>query len=159
APWNEWLGNWQYSRKKYPRGFRPISQLLSKANVAFGLWFAPEHLSKNAPLLQEHPEWVRQASGENLYGGSNSGNLRLDLPEARDWFLKQVDELIEKEGMNCYRQDGYNTYTDVHSGEPEDRKGITELKYIMGLYTMIDALRKRHPDLLMEAAVGAPRID
>jgi alpha-galactosidase len=158
APWNEWLGDWQYSKIKYPRGFRPISQSLTAANLAFGLWFAPELLSKNAPLLKEHPEWARQASGENPYG-NNSRNLLMELPEARDWFLKQVDVLIEKEGMNCYRQDGFNIYSDLNQGEPEDRKGITELKYIMGLYTMVDTLRSRHPDLLMEAAVGAPRID
>jgi hypothetical protein len=83
----------------------------------------------------------------------------VELPEARDWFLKQADELIEKEGMNCYRQDGFNNYADLHKDEPLDRKGVTEIKYIMGLYTLLDTLRKRHPDLIMEAAVGAPRID
>jgi hypothetical protein len=61
--------------------------------------------------------------------------------------------------MTCYRQDGYNTYADLHDGEPDDRKGIREIKYITGLYSMLDTLRARHPNLIMEAAVGAPRID
>jgi len=158
APWNEWLGNWRYSEKKYPRGFRPLSELLAAAKVEFGLWFAPELLSKHAPLLGEHPEWIRQGSGENTYS-KDGGNLRMELPAARNWFLKQVDALIENEGMTCYRQDGYNTYADLHNDEAENRKGIAEIQYIMGLYTMLDTLKKRHANLVMEAAVGAPRID
>jgi hypothetical protein len=83
----------------------------------------------------------------------------MDLPDARDWFVKQVDDLIEHGGMSCYRQDGNNSYNDVHDGEIDARKGIKEINYITGLYTMLDTLREKHPSLIMEAAVGAPRID
>jgi hypothetical protein len=42
--------------------------------------------------------------------------------EARDWFLQAVDDLVQKEGMTCYRQDGAGVIGD----EAEDRKGTTE---------------------------------
>jgi alpha-galactosidase len=147
SPWIGWVGNWHYSKSKYPGGFRPISDPLNAADVAFGLWFAPEMLSQNSPLLQEHPDWA------------NGADLRLELPQAREWFLAQVDELVKKEGMRLYRQDGMNSYANLHDNEPSDRRGLAEIKYIMGLYEMLDTLRSRHPDLIMEAAVGAPRID
>ncbi len=140
-PWHEWQGNWQFSRKKYPRGFRPISEPLARANVAFGLWFASESVSATAPLSREHPEWVR------------NGTLRMELPEAREWFLTQVDHLIENEMMNCYRQDGSGSY----GHEPDDRKGITESQHIAGLYTLWDTLIKRHPNLIMEGCSGGGR--
>ena len=146
-PWPEWMGNWRFSQKKYPRGFRPISEPLAAANVAFGLWFASEGVSKTAPLVQEHPEWIRQPQP------GAGGTLRMELPEAREWFLKQVDYLVESEGMNCYRQDGSGWYGD----EPADRKGIAESQHITGLYTLWDTLIKRHPNLVMEGCSGGGR--
>ena len=140
-PWHEWQGNWRFSRKKYPRGFRPISEPLARENVAFGLWFASESVSATAPLAKEHPEWVR------------NGTLRMELPETREWFLKQVDHLIENEMMNCYRQDGSGNY----GHEPDDRTGITESQHIAGLYTLWDTLIKRHPSLIMEGCSGGGR--
>ena len=146
-PWPEWLGNWRFSRKKYPRGFRPISEPLAAANVAFGLWFASENVSKTAPVLSEHPEWVRQRKP------GAGGTLRMELPAAREWFLKQVDDLIENERMNCYRQDGAGGYDD----EPDDRKGISESQHIAGLYTLWDTLIQKHPTLVMEGCCGGGR--
>jgi hypothetical protein len=145
--WQEGMGNWTYSRVKYPNGFRSIAAPLEAAQAKFGIWFAPELVNKDKPLQREHPEWVRD------------NELRLELPEAREWFLNQVGELIEKQGMTLYRQDGSNSESVLREGEPDNRKGVREIQYMMGLYAMEDELRKRHPQLIMEAAVGAPRID
>jgi hypothetical protein len=87
------------------------------------------------------------------------GHLRLELPEVREWFLQQLDENIAEQGVTCYRQDGYNTWDDLHKDEPPDRKGIGEIQYITALCAMEDIIRQRHPGLIMEAAVGAPRLD
>lgn len=140
-PWHEWLGNWVYSKAKYPRGFRPISDSLAKADIPFGLWFAPENVSVSAPLLKEHPEWVRGRT------------LRMERPDAREWFLRQVDNLAQNEGMACYRQDGAGEY----GAEPEDRQGISETEHITGLYALWDALRERYPTWVMEGCCGGGR--
>ena len=140
-PWPDWMGNWRYSRKKYPHGFHPISDTLNTTNIPFGLWFASECVSQTAPVLQEHPEWVRH------------GTLRMELPEVRDWFLNQVFDLIENEGMTCYRQDGSGGYGE----EPADRKGINEIHHITGLYKSWDDLLERYPNLVMEGCCGGGR--
>ncbi len=156
--WTEGMGDWTYCKEKYPNGFRPISEPLKAAGAAFGIWFAPEIVNEGVPLMREHPEWIR-VSPRSGYLSAGGGALRLELPEAREWFLNQVEELIDKQGMTLYRQDGDNQETDLREGEPEDRKGVTEIQYIMGLYALEDELRRRHPELIMEAALGAPRID
>jgi len=140
-PWPDWTGNWRYSRKKYPRGFHPIADPLAEAGMYFGIWFASEHVSKTAPILQEHPEWIR------------NGTLRMELPEVREWFLDQVYDLIENEGMTCYRQDGAGGYGD----DPADRRGITESHHIAGLYKSWDTLLEHHPNLVMEGCSGGGR--
>lgn len=154
APWNRWMGNWTCSKERYPNGFPPLSEPLAASKIDFGVWFAPEVVCDTVPLYREHPELLNKT--KTAYGGAN---LRLDLPEAREWFLKQVDDLVENQGMTCYRQDGYNSEADCHSEDTTNRIGVGEIKYIMGFYDLLDTLRKRHPALVMEAAAGAARID
>lgn len=154
APWNKWLGNWVCSPERYPNGFLPLSQPLAAAKIDFGVWFAPEVVCDTVPLFHEHPEWLAKQKTE--MGGAN---LRLDLPEAREWFRQHVDDLIAHQGMTCYRQDGYNSDEDFQERDVEDRKGIGEIKYIMGFYALLDTIREKHPNLVREAAAGAARID
>ena len=146
-PWDDWMGNWRYSRSKYPRGFRPISERLAALDVLFGIWFMSERVTKNAPVLRDHPEWVRWKES------SPYGTLRMELPEAREWFLDQVADLAENELMACYRQDGFGWYDD----EPDDRKGISESQHIDGLYASWDTLLQRYPGLVMEGCCGGGR--
>ena len=123
APWSQWLGNWVYSKTKYPHGFRPIADSLKSANMLFGLWFASENLSTHAPLLEQHPEWVRRRAGRR--------RPQDGLPEAREWFLSRVDDFADNQGVECYRQDGSARFGE----EPADRTGITESEHVAGLYT------------------------
>jgi alpha-galactosidase len=147
-PWNATLGNWRISRSKYPRGFKPISKALAEGGVEVGVWFAPEIVSDGVPPPDGHQEWIARGGRERL------GRLRLEIPEARDWFVRQVDAIVEHEGMTCYR-------TDISPGRyldsPGARKGITEIHHIEGLYALWDALVDHHPALIMEGCCGGGR--
>ena len=150
APWHQWLGNWISARNKYPRGFTPISERLAQAGVEFGLWFGPELASSQAPVVRRHPDLVRRQ------GESQQYTVRMELPESREWFLRQMDQLVKEDGMTCYRQDLSGTFDD----EPGDRKGISESHHVAGLYQLWDTLRERHPNLVMEGCcAGGRRID
>jgi alpha-galactosidase len=144
APWAEWVGNWRYSKEKYPQGMRPIAQALHDKGMGFGIWFAPENVSSHAPVLAEHPEFVRPG---------DSGSLKMELPEVRAWFVDQVNYLIDHEGMTCYRQDGL-----AGLGQPAaDRIGVAESEHIAGLYQMWDQLIREHPSLVREGCCGGGR--
>ena len=146
-PWMEWLGNWRHSPNKYPRGLRPISDRLAAAGIEFGIWFASEMVNSHAPVVQEHPDWIRwRVSGR-------VGTLRMDIPEAREWFLSNVDDLVENARMTCYRQDGSGSYDE----EPDHRKGVSESQHIAGLYESWDEMVRRHPGLIMEGCSGGGR--
>ena len=146
APWQQWVGNWTFSRNKYPRGFTSISGRLAEAGVEFGLWFTPEVATGQAPVVRQHPDLLR---------GPHNGRytVRMELPESREWFLRQMDQLVQEEGLTCYRQDLSPTFGD----EPEDRKGISESHHVAGLYELWDTLRLRHPGMVMEGCCGGGR--
>ena len=42
----------------------------------------------------------------------------------------------------------------------QDRQGITEIRYVEGMYTFLDELQQRHPDLIIDnCASGGRRLD
>ena len=150
APWHQGLGNWIAARNKYPRGFTPISSRLAEAGVEFGLWFGPELASSQAPVVRQRSNLLRRQNESSRY------TVRMELPESREWFLQQVDQLVQEEGLTCYRQDLSGTFGD----DPSSRKGMSESHHVAGLYELWDTLKERHPDLIMEGCcAGGRRID
>jgi alpha-galactosidase len=72
-----------------------------------------------------------------------------------------LDHYIREYGLEYIRYD-FNMdplgYWDAKDGP--HRRGISQLKHIRGLYSIVDWLRERHPDVRLEAvASGGRRID
>ena len=164
------FGNWEVDPAKYPRGPRPISDRLSKAGIAFGMWFAPEQVSPPSPLVKTHPDWILwppdQWNGITLLRDcippfpagwakllKPIGTLRLELPEARQWFMDKVDSLVAKDGLRCFRQD----FSAWYEGDEKDRQAVREMKNLAGLYELWDTLRERYPKMIMEGCCGGGR--
>ena len=70
-------------------------------------------------------------------------------------------ELIEKLNLHYYRQDfNISPLPYWRKNDTEDRIGISEIKHIMGLYRLWDALLERFPHLMIDnCASGGRRID
>ncbi len=115
--------DYSYSKKKFPRGFRPLSAPLARAGVAFGLWFMPDPFGD------------------------------LGDPQVRERFLAVVDGYVKTQGLTMYRQDGFAAPT----GGGDDRRGISEMRHVAGLYELQDQLRHRYPFLVMEGCCGGGR--
>ena len=104
--------------------------------------------------MQEHPEYFIAANGDNRM-------LDLGSAAACDWAIETVSGLIEKEGVDCYREDfNFNTIPFWDAADASDRIGISESRFITGFYRFWETLRKRFPDLLIDnCASGGRRID
>ena len=72
-----------------------------------------------------------------------------------------LSEMIGTLGISCYRQDfNMAPLAYFRAADAEDRQGITEIKHIMGLYRLWDALREKFPGLLIDnCASGGRRLD
>lgn len=81
---------------------------------------------------------------------------RMDDPANRDRFLQIMDDFVRNEGLGLYRQDmGF-----VPPPEAPDRVGVSEMQHIAGLYALLDEMRRRYPDLIMEGcSSGGRRVD
>ena len=54
--WN--TGTWFPDPKRFPRGFRPISDEAHAKGVKIIVWFEPERVTRGSWLFEHHPEWL-----------------------------------------------------------------------------------------------------
>jgi alpha-galactosidase len=156
SDWARTVGNWRVNQVPHPGGFKPVSEAAHKAGMKFLLWVEMERVTPDCPVAREHPEWI-------LHAKKNPFSLLLNLGDdgAREWAIAQVDRLVREEGVDYYRQDfNFNTIPYWYDNDAPDRIGVTEMKYIAGLYRFWDTLRERFPDMLIDnCASGGRRID
>jgi len=140
---------------RFPNGMKPLSSAVHKAGLDFLLWFEPERVSSGTALTVEHPEWV--------IGGKSGGMYDIGLPDALEYMTRYLKTVIREYDMNCLRID-YNfdplPFWQIRNSEQPDRVGMSEIRYVEGLYKMWDYLRAQYPQLVIDnCASGGTRID
>jgi alpha-galactosidase len=147
------VGNWFPKPEAFPNGLKPISDKCHKLGMKFILWVEPERVAPGTKIAREHPEWV--------FGGENGGLFKLNEPEARKWLTELLSKIIEDFGLDIYRNDfNIDPLPYWRANDEPDRQGITEIRYVEGLYEMWDELLARHPGLMIDnCASGGRRID
>ena len=153
--WSGGVGNWTVRQDAYPNGLKPVADVAHRHGIKFGLWFEPERVAAGTRLDKEHPEWlIRLPSGSNYL-------LNLGIPEARNWVVDMVSNMIETIGIDYFRHDcNIDPLKYWRAADAPNRQGITEIRYIEQLYELWDELLRRHPSLMIEGcASGGRRID
>ena len=152
--WSKYVGNWHVNTLRHPNGLRPVADAARENGMKFLLWFEPERAAPGVPILSEHPEYYRT---KDSYGYLlNFGNKG-----AADWIFGEVCRNIDEIGVDVYRQDfNMDPLVVWRLFDEENRKGVNEIKHIMGLYEYLDKLKKRYPDMLLEnCSSGGRRMD
>lgn len=150
------VGNWgQVDRTKFPSGLEHFANYVRSRGLKFGLWFEPERVARGSLLAQQHPDWVIWL-GDNYYGLLDYGRK-----DVQHWACKMLDDHINKYSIRYIRHD-FNIAPLAYwnSRDAANRRGISQIKHIEGLYTVIDWIRNRHPETVLECcASGGRRID
>jgi alpha-galactosidase len=189
GPWWKNPGNWQVKKDIYPGGLKPLSDLLHASGRKFLLWFEPERVCEGTAWAKEHPEWLLSIPKEKMnfrgFGGQGEADVpmsdprwvpmesarnqflpndrlfNLANPEARKFLTDFISSRIEEFGIDCYRNDANIAPLEFwRAADAPDRQGITEIRWVEGLYAFWDELRLRHPHLMIDdCASGGRRID
>jgi alpha-galactosidase len=143
------VGNWTLDRAKFPNGLGPIGKYVADKGMKLGLWFEPARADASTRLAREHPEWI------------NSGQVRMEIPEARDWLFQMMCGFIDEGHVRWIRYD-YN-FDPLGAWDRLDKpetRGLTQIRYLEGEYELFDRLRQKYSDLLIEScSSGGRRID
>ena len=152
TPWYLRRGSWWPNKQCYPDGFKPLGDLLHQNGMEFLLWIEPEEADKGSDLINAHPDWFFKR-------GDGGGLLNLGNSAARTAITDLVLDILAKGGLDWYRQD-FNIAPANYWVDAPDRVGMTEIRYIEGLYKYWDDLRARHPGLKIDnCASGGRRLD
>ncbi len=145
-------GTWEPDAAKYPHGLKPVGEAAHAAGLEYLLWFEPERVAPNTRIDKVHPEWVMKRPGEK------HGLFKLNDPVARAWLLDYIDVQITAAQLDWLRYDfNIEPLEFWRLNDTMDRQGITEIRYIEGLYALWDELRLRHPGMIIDMCASGGR--
>ena len=151
-------------RKRFPNGLRAISDTLKKMDMGLLAWFAPEVHGGDAWTEQELPEMFLKLKDPDdktpLFNFADKDALAL--------ITDHISTMVRQQGLSIFRLDGPYGANFRHKqplqwwrdADKPDRQGITEIRYIEGLYWFWDEIVRRNPGLIIDlCGGGATRLD
>ncbi len=154
--WAAHTGSWVPSARLHPDGLRDVSAAAEHAGMGFMLWGEPERARKGTDWPRLHPEYFLESpeGGENLL-------LNLGMEEARNFCAEWISTQIRQLNLRVWRQDFNMDPEGYWEGADEPRRrGMTQIRYVMGLYDLWDTLLQRFPGLLIDnCSSGGRRLD
>jgi alpha-galactosidase len=156
--WFLHAGDWRVNEVPHPDGLglRPISDAAHAHGMKFLLWFEAERAVVGTPLTVQHPDWFIGEVTTNFEGNTERPLVKFRLfdfgnPNARQFMIDSMSDLITKEGIDIYRQDcNFALAPFWAQADAKDRQGITQIRYAEGLLQFWDELRRRHPQLILD---------
>lgn len=153
--WGEHTGEWKVNTRVHPKRLINVAQCAKNAGAKLMLWLEPERAVTGTPVTVQHPEWFLRCK-EKTDQILNYGN-----EEARRYVLNVLSHYARDLELSCYRQDFNTSLTEYFAeNDEENRRGITEIKHITGMYRLWDTLLEKFPDLMIDnCSSGGRRID
>jgi alpha-galactosidase len=155
--WGADLGSWTIRKDFFPLGFAPLNEAFAGSGMKLMLWHEPERVMPESDWAQElSKEWLLKTPGKYKHYAFNLAN-----PDACQFLIDFMTKRFEQYKLGCYRQD-FNFFPGEfwRQNDAPNRHGITEIRYVEGLYRYLDALLAKRPSLCIDnCASGGRRID
>ena len=150
-------GNWFPKPAEFPHGLAPVGKACEDLGLKFLVWYEPERVCDNTAIAREHPEFVLPAKKAAGAGGL----FNLGDPAARRWLTDLLSRQITEFHIHTYRNDfNMEPLPFWRQNDAPNRQGVTEIRYVEGLYAMWDELRAKFPHMYLDdCASGGRRID
>lgn len=152
------LGDW-FDNEKKTGGLKSLSDELHEKGLMFGVWIEPEMISPDSDLFNAHPDWVMRNPVRQPFLMRNQLWLDLTKPEVREFVFESVGRLIKEYGADYVKWDCNRNVTDAY-GQYEGGGVDYDYRYYVGLYSVLERLKKSFPNVLFEGcAAGGGRFD
>ena len=153
------LGTWAEDSFRFPSGIASLADYAHGLGLKFGIWLEPERVAlawvDKAGLARE--PWLATRDGD--YGSGQNAQICLAGAAGRQWVLDQLAALIDRIRPDYLKWDN-NFWINCNRSGHGHGAADGNLAHVQGLYELLDALRRRYPDLLIEnVSGGGARID
>ncbi|MBR3692162.1 MAG: alpha-galactosidase [Clostridia bacterium] len=138
--WWGTVGTWTLDPEKWPgETFRESTDFARANGMKTLLWFEPERLTDPEGMIRNFgydPSWYIRIGGQKTIINN------IGIPECLEYTTRRICDTLTEGGVEMYRED--NNYQPTRLWvyldglEGEDRRGITECKFIAAHYKMWD---------------------
>lgn len=144
------LGDWKIDAEKFPSGLKKLSEKLHENGMGFGLWFEPEMVNPNSDLFREHPEYA----ANNGKGLLSRNQLVLDFSNRTvvDFVFEKMKSVLDGLQIEYLKWD-FNRYITEPCGAA-GKRGAFLHNYMLGVYSLLDRITRRYPNILIESCAG-----
>ena len=174
--WQEQRGDWSsVNTVRFPSGLAALGQSIRNAGVLPGMWIEAEAVGANSLLRAAHPGAMAhtvegrradpsyRVQTESLDPADPTflGYVCLGSAAGREHVLESMSTLITETGARWIKLD-FNIDPDAGCTRTDHGHGGGDglLRHYEGLYAVLDAVRERHPDIMLEScSSGGLRID
>ena len=149
------LGDWVVNESKLPGGLEALVPQVKALGMRFGLWVEPEMVNEDSDLFRAHPDWALGAPGRPRARGRGQLVLDFSRQEVRAHIYDALKKVLDSAEVSYLKWDMNRSLTDVWSmALPADRQGELCHRYVLGVYEMLEQLRRDYPDMLIEGCSG-----
>ena len=158
--WFDKVGDWKVSEKLYPNGLSELSELCADAGLGFSAWMEHERVGCSSSVFRSETFPLIRSGNWALWN--------LGKEESRKHMFGKICDLINSTNMKVFRTDfnvpPIDAFTNADEADERNRyihrRGLTEMNYYQGLYSLLDALREKYPSLIIDnCAAGGRRLD
>lgn len=155
------LGDWVVHKNKLPKGLKDLAKRVNDIGMKFGLWFEPEMVSPDSDLYRAHPDWCLHVPDRPRTLGRNQLILDLSRREICDYVVESVSKVLDSAPISYVKWDMNRHMTEIGSASlPAERQRETAHRYMLGLYSVMEELTARFPEILFEScSSGGGRFD
>jgi len=147
------LGDWQANEAKLGGSLAELIAAVNEVGLDFGIWMEPEMVSEDSRLFRAHPDWALTIPGKPPVLGRTQLVLDLSRKDVCDFVFESVTHVLDQGKVSYLKWDYNRLIVDVHSRLAKDQ-GRVLYDYLLGLYSVLERLVERYPDLLIEGCAG-----
>ncbi len=149
------LGDWYVNKKKFPHDLSSLISYVNKLGMDFGLWVEPEMVNKNSNLYRQHPDWVYHFHNRPRSESRNQLVLNLAKKEVVEYIYDFMNKLIDTYNIRFIKWDMNRPFSEPGWPEaPKSQQREIWVRHVLGLYHILDKLRKKHPEVIFESCSG-----
>lgn len=155
------LGDWFVNEEKMGGPIKNIVDKVNAMGLKFGLWIEPEMVNENSRLFKAHPDWALQIPGKGPVLGRSQLVLDFTRKEVVDNIFEQITKVVDTANIEYIKMDMNRSICEAYSAAAGHQNfGEITFKYVLGVYSFLERLIERYPDMLIEGcSSGGARYD
>lgn len=159
------LGSWRVDDERFPEGLGALSDYAHRAGLKFGVWVEPERVDMalvGRPGLAESRflamhQGAYQPGRENTH--ADAAQICLGDGDGWTWVRDRLYAFLDEARPDYVKIDLNGWLVCTREDHAHGRDG-GNYAHVTGFYRLLEALRARYPDLIIEnVAGGARRLD